>query len=330
MAAIRKRVGKKGVSFYAEVRIKGVSQSKTFDTKHKAQAWALSMEQERGKHGGIVTGRTLGDAMERYAVEISPTKKGARWEIIRLKKIGRHRVSSTLLYNLTTEDLQEWVNEEGKKVSGSTVNRDFTLLGSVLTAARLQWKWMAGSPAKDVRRPKDNPARDRRISQDEIARILKALEYDENKPVMTMRQQIAIAFLLALETAMRQGEIWGLEWRRVHLNDRFVRLDDTKNGTSRDVALSKRAVELLQKIPRLDDHVFTACSQAVLEATFRRSVKLAGITGLTFHDSRHTAITLLARKIDMLDLARMVGHKDPRNLMIYYNPTASEIAGRLD
>lgn len=55
----------------------------------------------------------------------------------------------------------------------------------------------------------------------------------------------------------------------------------------------------------------------------------SSISGLTFHDSRHEVLTRLARKIDVLDLARMAGHRDPRSLMIYYNATAEEIAGRL-
>ncbi len=54
------------------------------------------------------------------------------------------------------------------------------------------------------------------------------------------------------------------------------------------------------------------------------------ITGLTFHDTRHEALTRLARKLDVLDLARMVGHRDPRSLMVYYNAPAEEIARRLD
>ena len=56
---------------------------------------------------------------------------------------------------------------------------------------------------------------------------------------------------------------------------------------------------------------------------------LAGLENLTFHDTRHEGLTRLARKLDVLDLARMVGHRDPRSLMIYYNATATEIAGRL-
>jgi integrase len=53
------------------------------------------------------------------------------------------------------------------------------------------------------------------------------------------------------------------------------------------------------------------------------------VEGLTFHDFRHEAITRLARKLDVLDLARMVGHRDLRQLAIYYNATAEEMAGRL-
>ncbi|MDC7252931.1 hypothetical protein NMY25_001792 [Wohlfahrtiimonas chitiniclastica] len=56
----------------------------------------------------------------------------------------------------------------------------------------------------------------------------------------------------------------------------------------------------------------------------------AKFVDLTFYDARHEACTRLARKLEVLDLARMIGHRDPRSLMIYYNPTASEIAERLD
>lgn len=45
--------------------------------------------------------------------------------------------------------------------------------------------------------------------------------------------------------------------------------------------------------------------------------------------SSHTAITLLAKKLAVLDLARMVGHRDLRQLMIYYNESAEDIAGRI-
>lgn len=313
--------------WYAEVYKKGMRKGKTFCNRTMAQQWALSTEESLS--GGVVSGRTLGDAMEKFARDISPLRKGERWEQVRLKKMRRDPIASTMLDDLTTDRLQEWVDDQCVRVSPSTANRDLTVLVSVLKTARLQWKWMHGQPYKDIRRPKDPAPRDRRISQDEIEKVLKALDYDEKVPVATTRQQIAVAFLLALETAMRQGELWGLEWRRVHLKERYVVLEDTKNGSRREVPLTKRAVELLQKM-KGEDKVFTACAQASMEALFRKSVKLTKIRNLRFHDARHEAITRLARKVDVLDLARIVGHRDLRSLQIYYNPTASEIACRLD
>jgi integrase len=108
-----------------------------------------------------------------------------------------------------------------------------------------------------------------------------------------------------------------------------VHLPDTKNGMRRDVALSARAIELLQKLsPAKSGNVFK-CNQASAGTVFRRAVQLAGLEDFTFHDFRHAAITRLARKLDVLDLARMVGHRDIRSLQIYYNASAEDIAGRL-
>ena len=65
------------------------------------------------------------------------------------------------------------------------------------------------------------------------------------------------------------------------------------------------------------------------DALFRKLCAKAGIEGLHFHDSRHTAITRLAKKLTVLELARMVGHKDLNMLLVYYNESAEEIAKKL-
>lgn len=155
-----------------------------------------------------------------------------------------------------------------------------------------------------------------------------ALGFD-GQTVTTTRDIIAVAFLFALETAMRQGEIWGLTWDDVFLDKKFVRLHETKNGTKRDVPLSNEAVRLLELLATNHSSKVFNSNQASSGTIFRRCLAIAGIKGLTFHDTRHEALTRLARKIDVLDLARMVGHRDPRSLMIYYNATAEEIAARL-
>ncbi len=127
---------------------------------------------------------------------------------------------------------------------------------------------------------------------------------------------------------MRAGEIVGLEWDRIDLDGQSCRLPLTKNGTAREVPLSKEAVRLLMELPKADP-VFGLNSRQ-LDAMWRKIRDAAKVENLTFHDSRHVAITRLARKIDVLDLARIVGHKDLRMLLSYYNASASDIAKLLD
>ncbi|MDP3893872.1 tyrosine-type recombinase/integrase, partial [Nocardioides sp.] len=67
-------------------------------------------------------------------------------------------------------------------------------------------------------------------------------------------------------------------------------------------------------------------STQTLDAIFRKYRKKAGLSGFTFHDSRHYAATYLARKVDMLTLCKILGWKDPKHALIYYNPTVSMIS----
>ena len=66
-----------------------------------------------------------------------------------------------------------------------------------------------------------------------------------------------------------------------------------------------------------------------LDALFRKARQRAGLTGIVFHDTRHTAATWLATpRINVLDLCRMFGWSNPKQAMVYYNPSAAEIAKR--
>ena len=134
----------------------------------------------------------------------------------------------------------------------------------------------------------------------------------------------------AVDTAMRRGELMGLTWARVNLQGRYVRLQETKNGSAREVPLSRRAVEVLERMRGVDGARVFTIDGVYLSKRFALICKRIGLSGLCFHDARHEAITRLARKLEIVDLARMVGHKDMRSLSIYYNATASEIARRLD
>ena len=305
--------------------VNGRRVSKVCYSREEAIAWEASKRAElQALAGGQSITHTVRDVFERYAREVSPTKRGHRWEKVRLDFLCRDPLADIKLADLTSTHLANWRDRRlATGVSGSTVNRDFNLISHCFAIARDEWRWIKESPTTGVRRPREAPARDVLITPDQIDRILLACGYAEDAPIETVAQRVATAFLFAIETAMRAGEICGL--KPEHVTGRVAHLPKTKNGFPRDVPLSTRALELWSKVPG-----GFGLSPARLDANFRKARERAGVTGITFHDTRHAAITALAKRLNVLELARMTGHKDIRQLSRYYNESAEVIAGRLD
>lgn len=154
---------------------------------------------------------------------------------------------------ITTDDLVKWRDDRLKQIQRSSVRRDANVLSSLFKIARKEWKWIHESPMADLTMPPQAKHRDRRVSDDEIRRLVLASGWDESTP-NNFTQQVIIAFLFALETAMRASEIKGLTWDRVC----YVALLETKNATKRNVPLSKRAMELIGYLKGVDSkRVFT-------------------------------------------------------------------------
>jgi integrase len=324
MASFRKR----GKTWYAEVNKRGIRKSATFSTKAEAQAWAATAEAEiiAGKRGAV-HGKTFADLLEKYSDDVSVNKRGARWEQMRLAATGRLAIGKIPLTELNATHIASWRDSRLKSVASATVRREWNLLSAACSIAVKEWHWLPENPFKELPRPQSSHARERIYTENEIERVLFALGYDYEKPPETLTARCGAAFLFALETAMRAGEIVGLTWDRVNLETQVARLEETKNGYSRSVPLSQEAVRILRQLPKADP-VF-GLSNTQLYFLFRNGRETAGVDA-TFHDSRATAITRLAKKLDILDLARMSGHRNLSMLQVYYRETAEEIAKRLD
>ncbi|CAM3676141.1 integrase [Bordetella pertussis] len=186
------------------------------------------------------------------------------------------------------------------------------------------------NPWLDLTMPPEGRHRERIYTQDEVDRLVLALGWEEGQKVVTARQQTAVCFLLSLETAMRSGELLSLEHSQVDLKKRVAQLDQTKNGDRRAVPLSSRAVALFKSLAGLNDVKVFTITPALRDVYFRQGKAIAEVDGATFHDARATALTRLSKKLSILELARMVGHRDPRSLMIYYRESAADIAKKLD
>lgn len=332
MATFEKRSG----HWRVVVRRNGDRRSATFTTKAAAVAWAAEQEADIAtvKRGGLPR-KTFRQALEKYRDEVSPTKRGGRWEQIRIDAFlgsgDRPAVMADLLplqlADVSAPLLAEWRDARLASVGASTVRREFNLLSPIFTAAVREWRWLRENPLKDVRRPPPGRARTRRIEPDEQPRILLALHYDDARPVTEKRQQVAVAWLLAIETAMRQGEVLGLTWSNIR--GRVAHLPQTKNGDARDVPLSRRALALLDKLKGIDAaRCFTVSSKSC-DVLYRKARDAAGVEGLTFHDSRREGTSRLSKKVDVLTLARITGHKNLNELMTYYQTDMETVAGEI-
>lgn len=308
----------------------GVRQSATFDSKARAVAWAAKVESElRAQARGEIPVRSVRQALNRYAADVSPLHRGCRWEQVRLVKLERTLpFRNKRMADVTRADVAGWRDRMLEALATSSARREFGLLRAVFRLAVREWQWIHRSPFDGVSPPAEGKPRTRRVSDAEIDALLVALGYVRGARPETASQFIAAAVLLAVETALRQGELLSLTRDQIDAPGRFLRLDVTKNGDARDVPLSSRAVTLLELLPA-EGSLFLVAARTC-DTLFRRARAKAGLVDLHFHDLRREATTRLAGKLDVLTLAKMTGHRDVKVLLrTYYAPSMSAVADRL-
>ncbi|VVD91324.1 integrase [Pandoraea horticolens] len=285
----------------------------------RQQALDALRERSRNEH------RTFGDVLHRYLIEIVPHKRGADVEATRIKAFLKTPISKILVESLTQAHFAAWRDARLRSVGGSTVNRDLTILSHVIRVARAEWDvQLSRNPLHNFRKPKSNPPRERRLSPDEEVALLNACAETRNRHVVPV-------IVLALETAMRMGEIVHLDWSRIDLERQSAYLSETKTGVPRGVPLSTRAVEILVRLGvRNRGRVFRGLTENALRHAYARAVERAGIKNLTFHDLRHEATSRIVEKgLTMLEVATITGHKDLRMLQRYTHLRTQDLAKKL-
>lgn len=306
------------------------AESQIFDTKARASAWGYAREAELKAQGKSLVKATFQDAVDKYIKDVCPSHKSGDNEAKRLKALCK--VAGLLpvlkpIAEVTAVDLSRFRDTRLNEVSVATVRKEMTIIRSVLESARRDWGMISTNPIADVKRPPAPPDRKRLSTEDEQKRILEALAYQGD--VTTLQHQVAVAWLLAFETGMRAGEMLGLTWSVVNIAGKYVTLPETKNGDQREVSLSPKAIDLIGKLRGLDKTAVFTITSASLDALFRKARDKCGIENLHFHDSRANAITALSQKLDVRELANMIGHRDLNNLLIYFRKSATDIAGKL-
>ncbi len=350
MATIRKRGD---FQWQAIVKRKGYPlQSKTFNYKADAEKWARLIENEMDR--GVFVSRaeaertTLKEALERYEKEVTERKKGAGRERTRIARWTNHKLAARPLASVRSADLAKFRDEWRKAGKAeNTIRLELALLSHLFEVARREWG-MEGlqNPVKAITLPGPSRKRDRRLEGDEEARLLAELRKGRNP-------YAAPAAEFAIETGMRQGEILGLCWADVnYLKDGkgLATLADTKNGESRTVPLSTRAVAVLKSLPRpIEGGRIFRITQDGLVRAFARACERGRKThaeeykksardpypglleDLRFHDLRHEATSRLFERGDfgMMEVAAITGHKTLHMLKRYTQLRAEDLARKL-
>jgi len=325
MATITKRDNGK---WQAKCRKKGYKTiSKTFSRKSDAETWSkqVELDMEKGIFESTATAeRTLvSDLLDRFYDEVASKYKSAdsaRYTIGYLKRVVGH----INLIDLSVDVAREYKEYRLETVSGDTVRKEMSLIKRMVNHAMTQWNihLPKGNPFNIVSLPPKGKARDRRLFSGEFEIIKTEAEIYGG--------YISIIFELAIETAMRRGEIINLLWQNISLPKRTAYLPETKNGSSRTVPLSIRAIELLGQVEKTNEQVFPIKADSLGQA-FRRVTARAGIDSLRFHDLRHEATSRLFEKgLQLMEVSAITGHKDLAMLKRYTHLDAEKLALKLN
>jgi integrase len=332
-------------------------QRRTWSTKTKAGEWARQVEaqMDAGTFQEVQDTRKmpLHDLILRYKEEIAPKLEDCV-EKCRIADVIDAEFGKVGVLNLLPKVIAKWrdklaMGEDiGRPRAGSTVNHYLNTLSGIYTAGMKEFHMpIPFNPCKLVTRLREPPPRTQQWRENEVDLLVTAnlasnkvrVDKGGRKPFGEFEWFLR----LALEGAMRRGEIARLAIPFIELEDQTAHLPKTKNGEPRTIALSLKACEILRgaiaarkKDPLPDGRLFRL-TVGGFKTAFRRARDHVAkahpelrVKEKRFHDTRRTATTRLAKKLDIVELSQQTGIKTLKILKTYYQPDPAEMAKKLD
>ncbi|HEY2038000.1 MAG TPA: site-specific integrase [Steroidobacteraceae bacterium] len=324
--------------YRAQVRVKGRSESKTFSTRKKAEAWASRAENdiEDGKH--FPRAKALRTTFHALVDDYLKTKLDGFDEKERATRTRQLTWWTKQLAGLTvaqigTEQIsrardacaaETFTRGKPRTVKGkvilpkeyrrtpATVNRFLQALSHVLSFAANERELIDRNPMAKIGRGKEPRGRTRFLSDDERAALLAACEKSDWAPLHTL-------VLLAITTGARRGELLALKWTDVDLKTGRALVRESKNDEQRTLVLAGKALESLRRLKlhnsARSEWIFPNPSNHPgpfenIDGYWRAATKAAGLKNFRFHDLRHTCASYLAKEgRSLLEIANVLGHK---------------------
>src|SRR5438093_7122053 len=241
---------------------------------------------------------------EMYLEREGPLLKSIRTERNRVLAWARE-FGNRPLGQITREEIEAWRRERMTTSRPATINRGLSRLRRMFSLA-VEWELLEESPMQGIKFLRENNARTRYLSLEECQRLIASCIAPHIRAIVTV----------ALHTGMRLSEILNLRWQDLDFSSGFILVQDSKNGQARQVPMDSMISTVLRSWPRLSDQdiVFTSVMTGGrivdIRAGFLNSCKRAGITGLHFHDLRHTfASQFVMAGGDLYTCQKIVGHK---------------------
>jgi len=331
MATVRKR----GKKYQAQVRIKGHSpQSKSFLTKAAALAWTRRIESSMDNGSWIDTRGSrsvfiedivddLVYSYERFGLEVAGPKLGQLNQI----KEYFHGVS---IHDLTFDGVLDFAAFRLETIAESTLQAQMYYLKQAVTNSRIKTELPVVDMAIDELKKKKlimgSKRRDRRLEPGEYEALMD----------QAAGHWISAAIDLAVESAMRQGEIHALKWSDINESKGVIRLmrkdKHAETGQSaQQIPLLKGVREALlrsQNVFGQGPNLIPVERAASISDKFAKMTKKLGIVDLRFHDLRHEAISRLFEKGMRVEQVRVVsGHRTLDQLSRYVNLRPADLAG---
>ena len=274
---------------------------------------------------------TLGDALRDYQSEIPDDEPFKAVKINRINRWLKNPLAKRAIASLTKKDFRDWRNERRKelkedgsrRISDRSLYKELVVIIGLWTHAMIEWHWALDEcPAKLTEKSKV------RRKLDKVKPEKPRIEPAEEKAISEIFARkghnlfLEPIFSFAIETSIRAFELVQLHWSHVHEQAGVIYIPAriSKNGEERWVALSDRALEILRRTPRehSEPRIFPI-SRSALSSAWARAKKDENFPkGVTFHSTRHEALTRLAElRLSVNQLMEMSGHKTLAMLMVY-------------
>ena len=326
MASIYKRNGK----WRVEIRKKGSKGiHKSFIVKDDAIRFARDTEVkiEQGLYQDLTLAKTtkLKDVLAQYRDRVSVNKKGYEQERYKVNKIIRSDIADKTLSQLTPLVLFEYIVHQKKLYTASTVNKSITIINLALNfAERFLGISLNKNPLKFIKRLKESQFVGQVIEPHEEALLLKHAEFSKLYWLKT-------AIILGIDCGLRRGEIIKLKAEDINFKNNTAVLRDTKNGETREIGLSQRAIQEIKKLPITIDGKLFPCKRLDTFSFYYNQLQRWSGVKKRFHDTRHTFASRKATSgWSITEIAAQGGWKQLQVLKRYTHIKAEYLAKKMN